>query len=203
MDGVTAPGRAELIREFPKNIKVLPTKLVCKLKKNTDGTIDKFKSAHDECLYIGNLNAHFMMVLIYVDDFVIACANELIEATFHDKLMSTFTTTYSGVPNQFLQLKIDIDTTIDATGNAVPVKIGISNKCSIEHLVNQFNINTTKQPPLSPMTEGLSITAPSANNIVKSLERPLRSLVYSLLCGLTRTIRPDVYYHVAVKLPCG
>ena len=43
MDGVTAPGRAELVRDFPKNVKVLPTKLVAKLKKNTDGTIDKFK----------------------------------------------------------------------------------------------------------------------------------------------------------------
>ncbi|KAK3250842.1 hypothetical protein CYMTET_39794 [Cymbomonas tetramitiformis] len=274
MAGVTAPGRAELVREFPKNVKVLPTKLVCKIKKNTAGTIDKFKmrcasrgdldktyynefdvfaltgaglatfrllmslcilhglmpyhydvfqaflqapippdeqyyirfpkqyinpegfvgakmlyalyghrtsgklwsetahkfivenfldlkqSVYDECLYVGEVNNEIMMILIYVDDFVVACATELTRANFHDKLMSTFTSTYSGILNQFLQLKIEVETTTDSKGNTVPTKIDISNERSIMHLAEKFQIDTTKQPPRSPMTEGLNVATP-------------------------------------------
>ncbi|KAK3263946.1 hypothetical protein CYMTET_27285 [Cymbomonas tetramitiformis] len=293
MDGVTAPGRAELVREFPKNVKVLPTKLVAKLKKNTDGTIDKFKmrctsrgdldktyyddfdvfaptaglatfrllmtlcilhglmpyhydvsqaflqapippdeqyyvrfpkqyvhpqgyigakmlyalyghrtsgklwsetahkfitknfpglkqSVYDECLYIGEIDGELMMVLIYVDDFVVACANELTRALFHDKLMSTFAATYSGVLNEFLQLAINVETTTDSKGNTVPTKIDISNERSIAHLAEKFQIDTTKQPPRSPMTEGLNVATPSPDEIDRTLETPIRSLVYSL-----------------------
>ncbi|KAK3271705.1 hypothetical protein CYMTET_19963 [Cymbomonas tetramitiformis] len=52
-----------------------------------------------------------------------------------------------------------------------------------------------KQPPRSPMTEGLNVATPSPNEIDRTLETPIRSLVYSLL-WLTRTVRPDIYFHV-------
>ncbi|KAK3245921.1 hypothetical protein CYMTET_44532, partial [Cymbomonas tetramitiformis] len=308
MNGVCEQGRAVLATSFPKNAKVLPTKLVCKKKRNTDGTLDKFKmrcttrgdldksyysdfdvfaptanlhtfrllmtlciihgcvpyhydvsqaflqapipedeqyyikfpkeyvhpegyigakmlyalyghrtsgrlwsetahkfmsdnfptlkrSTFDECLYIGNVNGKLMMVLIYVDDFVVGCADELTKAYFHERIMSTFTATYSGVINQFLQLKINVTTELNDKGDTVPVKIDISNERSIEHLASKFEINTSKQQPRSPMLEGLNIKLPDADAIDRSIETPLRSIVYSLL-WLARTIRPDIYYHV-------
>ncbi|KAK3252831.1 hypothetical protein CYMTET_37894 [Cymbomonas tetramitiformis] len=153
------------------------------------------RSTFDECLYIGNVNGKLMMVLIYVDDFVVGCADELTKAYFHERIMSTFTATYSGVINQFLQLKIDVTTELNDKGDTVPVKIDISNERSIEHLASKFEINTSKQQPRSPMLEGLNIKLPDANAIDRSIETPLRSIVYSLL-WLARTIRPDIYYHV-------
>ncbi|KAK3255566.1 hypothetical protein CYMTET_35255 [Cymbomonas tetramitiformis] len=308
MAGVCEQGRAVLTKSFPKDAKVLPTKLVGKKKRNTDGTLDKFKmrcttrgdldksyysdfgvfaptanlhtfrllmalcilhscipyhydvsqaflqapipedeqyyiklpkeyvhpegyigakmlyalyghrtsgrrwsetahkfmsdnfpklkrSTFDECLYIGNVNGKLMMVLIYVDDFVVGCADELTKAYFHERIMNTFTATYSGIINQFLQLKIEVTTEINDKGDTVPIKIDISNERSIEHLASKFAINTSKQHPRSPMLEGLNIKLPDADAIDRSIETPLRSIVYSLL-WLARTIRPDIYYHV-------
>ncbi|KAK3279632.1 hypothetical protein CYMTET_12494 [Cymbomonas tetramitiformis] len=43
MLGVCAEGRAELAKSFPKDAKVLPTKLVCMKKRKPDGSLDKFK----------------------------------------------------------------------------------------------------------------------------------------------------------------
>jgi len=116
-------------------------------------------------------------------------------AKFHKCLMDTFTATYSGVINQFLQLKIDVTTKVNDNGDSVPVKIDISNERSIEHLAEKFQINTKKQQPRSPMIEGLNIQVPDAESIDRSIETPVRSIVYSLL-WLARTIRPDIYYHV-------
>ncbi|KAK3237248.1 hypothetical protein CYMTET_52657 [Cymbomonas tetramitiformis] len=45
------------------------------------------------------------------------------------------------------------------------------------------------------MTEGLSLPIPPPDTIDRSIETPLRSLIYSLL-WLARTVRPDIYYHV-------
>ncbi|KAK3279630.1 hypothetical protein CYMTET_12492 [Cymbomonas tetramitiformis] len=73
--------------------------------------------------------------------------------------------------------------------------IDISNEQIIEHLATKFDINTSKQQPRSPMLEGLSIKLPDAKSIDRSIETPVRSIVYSLL-WLARTIRPDIYYHV-------
>ncbi|KAK3246504.1 hypothetical protein CYMTET_43965 [Cymbomonas tetramitiformis] len=126
------------------------------------------RSTYDECLYIGNVNGKLMAVFIYVDDFVVACANEL---------------------------KIDVIIKINDNGDTALVKIDITNERRIEHLANKFQINTAKQQPRSPKTEGLNIAVPDAESIDRSIETPLRSIVYSLL-WLARTIRPDIYYHV-------
>eukprot|EP00854_Cymbomonas_tetramitiformis_P026779 gene26779-biopygen27727 len=43
IDGMLEPDRSTPVTSFPPDAMVLPTKLVCKLKKLPDGTIDKFK----------------------------------------------------------------------------------------------------------------------------------------------------------------
>ncbi|KAK3232654.1 hypothetical protein CYMTET_57007 [Cymbomonas tetramitiformis] len=118
------------------------------------------RSTYDECLYIGTVDGKLLFVLIYVDDFVVGAQDEATRVNFHNRLMSTFTATYSGVINQFLQLKIDVTTKVNDNGDSVPVKIDISNERSIEHLAAKFQINTAKQQPRSPMIEGLNIQQP-------------------------------------------
>eukprot|EP00854_Cymbomonas_tetramitiformis_P034520 gene34520-biopygen32541 len=59
------------------------------------------RSTYDECLHIGWIDGQLFIVLIYVDDFIVACANERSRAQFHTDIMSTFQATYSGVLNQF------------------------------------------------------------------------------------------------------
>ncbi|KAK3280454.1 hypothetical protein CYMTET_11705 [Cymbomonas tetramitiformis] len=57
------------------------------------------RSTYDECLYLGEVNGQKMMVLVYVDDFLIGCAHEHTRAQFHSSLMTTFTATYSVRPD--------------------------------------------------------------------------------------------------------
>ncbi|KAK3281091.1 hypothetical protein CYMTET_11095 [Cymbomonas tetramitiformis] len=107
----------------------------------------------------------------------------------------TFQATYSGVLNQFLQLRVDVQTETLPTGESYPTRIELSHERSITDLCAKFSIDTDKQPPRSPMAEGLSLPIPPPDTIDRSIETPLRSLIYSLL-WLARTVRPDIYYHV-------
>ncbi|KAK3267784.1 hypothetical protein CYMTET_23682 [Cymbomonas tetramitiformis] len=261
IDGILQPDRADPVTAFPPGSTVLPSKFVFKLKKLTDGSLDKFKarcttrgdmdrtfydeaetfaptpqlttfrlllalclkhrlmpyhydvsqaflqalipederyyvrSTYDECLYIGWIDTQLFIVLIYVDDFIVACADELSRARFHTDIMSTFQATYSGVLNQFLQLRVDVQTETLPTGESYPTRIELSHERSITDLCAKFSIDTDKQPPRSPMAEGLSLPIPPPDTIDRSIETPLRSLIYSLL-WLARTVRPDIYYHV-------
>ncbi|KAK3232844.1 hypothetical protein CYMTET_56828 [Cymbomonas tetramitiformis] len=63
------------------------------------------RSTYDECLYLGEVNGQKMMVLIYVDDFLIGCAHEHTRAQFHSSLMTTFTATYSAAQQLAEKLK--------------------------------------------------------------------------------------------------
>ncbi|KAK3233976.1 hypothetical protein CYMTET_55755 [Cymbomonas tetramitiformis] len=56
MLGVCEEGRAVLTKTFPKNAKVLPTKLVCKKKRKPDGSLDKFKM---RCTTRGDLDKSY------------------------------------------------------------------------------------------------------------------------------------------------
>ncbi|KAK3235232.1 hypothetical protein CYMTET_54558 [Cymbomonas tetramitiformis] len=123
------------------------------------------RSTYDECLYIGWIDGQLFIVLIYVDDFIVACADERSRARFHTDIMSTFQATYSGVLNQFLQLKVDVQTETLPTGESYPTKIELSHERSITNLCAKFSIDTDKQPPRSPMTEGLSLPIPPPDAI--------------------------------------
>ncbi|KAK3250393.1 hypothetical protein CYMTET_40223 [Cymbomonas tetramitiformis] len=83
------------------------------------------RSTYDECLYLGEVNGQKMMVLVYVDDFLIGCADEHTRAQFHSSLMTTFTATYSGVLEQFLQLSVTVTSARSETGQLYPVKIDV------------------------------------------------------------------------------
>ena len=161
----------------------------------TDRFPSLIRSTYDECLYLGEVQGEKLMVQIYVDDFLVATACERVRAMFHSTLMTTFTATYSGILQQFLQLKISVTTAVTSTGATIPVRIDVSHDRYIIDLCTRFHIDTAKQAPRSPMSEGLSLPIPTADSIDTSIQTPLRSLIYSLL-WLTRTVRPDIYYHV-------
>ncbi|KAK3242157.1 hypothetical protein CYMTET_48129 [Cymbomonas tetramitiformis] len=92
------------------------------------------RSTYDECLYIGWIDGQLFIVLIYVDDFIVACADERSRARFHTDIMSTFQATYSGVLNQFLQLRVDVQTETLPTGESYPTRIELSHERSITDL---------------------------------------------------------------------
>ncbi|KAK3236113.1 hypothetical protein CYMTET_53719 [Cymbomonas tetramitiformis] len=158
------------------------------------------RSTYDECLYIGEIDGQKLFVLVYVDAFIVCCADERVRAHFHHHLTTNFKSTYSGILQQFLQLKIDVRTTPDSTGLVYPIRIDVSHERCIIDLCTKFDINTDKPASRSPMAEGLSLPIPQPEYVDRSIETPVRSLIYSLL-WLTRTVRPDVYYHVTVLPP--
>eukprot|EP00854_Cymbomonas_tetramitiformis_P034353 gene34353-biopygen26626 len=99
--------------------------------------------------------------------------------------MSTFQATYSGVLNQFLQLKVvDVQTETLPTRESYPTRIELSHERSITDLCAKFSIDTDKQAPRSPMTEGLSLPISPPDAIDSDLVNFLRSVGFKPNVGL-------------------
>ena len=149
------------------------------------------QSSADQCLYSMNKASKTVIVVVYVDDLLIAsdCMDLLMDTK--RKLSSEFKMKDLGKVNQILGISVYRDSNIG--------KIEISQKRYVEKLLNKFGMTDAKtvNTPMDSsqkLTKDLSPT--SKEEILEMQEKPYRELIGALIY-LSNTTRPDIAFAVS------
>ena len=141
------------------------------------------QSENDSCLYIKKYHNHFVYLIVYVDDIIVASESMKVVADIKARLMSRFKMTDKGILKHFLGFSIDY--------NPTEGRLIIDQRRYIQNLLIKFNM-TTCNGVSSPIESRLIL-----DNDLQLLpsSTPFRELVGCLMY-LCYCSRPDIAFAV-------
>lgn len=189
----------DIYMKIPAGLNIRDKNLVCKLCKPLYGLrqaprewnfrFDNFikklefkQSKADSCLYIYEKGTIIMYLLLYVDDFIIACNNLEFLKAIKERLMKEFKMTDLGELKFFLGIKIE----------RKPEGMYLSQCQYILNLLNRFNMSYCK-PVRTPLEEDFLCDDILQEPVIS--DKPFRELIGCLMY-LMNTSRPDLSFSV-------
>ncbi|KXJ72178.1 hypothetical protein RP20_CCG018696 [Aedes albopictus] len=133
------------------------------------------QSKADSCLYTAVKNGELVLLIIYVDDILIACRSLELISTLKDGLKREFEMTDLNEVKTFLGLSVEYDRAAGA-------------QQYLESLLNRFNMGECK-PTRTPIATGLKLT--KCTDKAEQTDKPYRELIGCLMYATT-TSRPDL-----------
>lgn len=205
MDAVSAflngPLKEDVYMEQPPNFND-GTNRVCKLKKSIYGlkqsgrnwnqllnkTLTNFgltRTVSDQCVYVSRKSGSFMIVMIWVDDVLIACDKKSEENRLREALEGSFKMKYLGDANVILGIRI--------TRDRAKRTISIDQRHYIELILKRFGMEECNAigTPLDVNTKYSREMESSENQ----MSIPYREAIGSLLFAAQVT-RPDINFSV-------
>lgn len=169
---------------------------VCKLNKAMYGlvtaprcwylTFDKkmkelgfVRSCRESCLYTKRIETTVLLVLVYVDDILVASSNRLLCDDFIKSLSKYFDIKILGFPERFLGIDIHINK------NRV---ISLSQEKFLEEVLNNFDMQES-HPVKNPILRNVDYSKLIKNQTNFPFKRALGSLMW-----LANYTRPDITY---------
>lgn len=213
MDVVSAYTQAELSDEIYMEQPTLFVRKgqedkVCKLQKSLYGlkqagrewyrklnkymiSINFIKSEINPCVYVDNSNGSDVIIIIYVDDLLIASADFKKLKVVKDLLKKQFTMNDLGPVSNILGIRVE--------RQGQKGKIKLNQSLYIEDLLERFNMKNCKTAN-TPLEANVNqqvkdLKPPTDSEIDEMKEKPYRELVGSLLY-LANTTRPDIMFAV-------
>ncbi|XP_071714945.1 uncharacterized mitochondrial protein AtMg00810-like [Rutidosis leptorrhynchoides] len=168
----------ELVKK-PEACKPVTCKWVYRLKKNSDGTFNRFKA----CLFVKKESGFHVLVLLYVHDMIITRGNESEISRLRDDLLVRFEMKNLGEIGCFFGLEVD----------KLENGYFISQRDYTRSLLERFNMGESK-PMTTPMEPNLKMKKDQGKELkdVKLFRQMVGSLIY-----LTIT-RPEIAYSVDI-----
>lgn len=140
------------------------------------------RSQHDYCLYTKNNNGNVMLLLLYVDDVLIA-GNDLNDIErVKKKLSSVFDMSDCGELQYYLGMKIEYNKQMGC--------MYLSQEASIVKILEKFGMTDCNTID-TPMEKGLQLPRTEEESSKHPYRELLGSLMYLMLC-----VRPDICYAV-------
>lgn len=195
--------KEDIYMEIPEGVTV-PEKMkrqkVCKLQKALYGLkispkkwYEKFEKVitnvgfkaddQESCLYVWREEGRFVIIVLYVDDMLIASNDERSLNEIKRKLMKNFEVTDLGEPKMFLGIEIKRDRTART--------MTLTQEEYINKILTKFGFNDSKQTQTPMVTKKNS----DHESEQKTKAIPYREAIGSLLY-LTGTTRPDIAFAV-------
>jgi len=142
------------------------------------------QSQHDPCLFLHSENEQ--MLIIYVDDMILAASNKILLEDMKDKLISRFESRTLGEPTYFLGMNLSYE---KESGTVL-----LSQQTYIEALVEKYELQF-KFPKTLPLAPGMVMVKQQGEDMYKPAE--YGSLIGALLFVAVST-RPDVAFAVGL-----
>ena len=151
------------------------------------------KSSYDSCLYYlikrddSGAVVFVALVLVYVDDYIVACSDEAWVKDFHNKFNKLYEVNLLGRLDQALGIAVEWG----------PHSVELSQPKMIQNLVDEYGLKDA-HPELVPMKDDSHIK-PSEN---PEPNLPFRNLIGALM-WIARCTRPDILYAVTKLARCS
>ncbi|GJS36660.1 retrovirus-related pol polyprotein from transposon TNT 1-94 [Tanacetum coccineum] len=162
-----------------------------KIKRNGDDQVERLYA--DPCAYFKRFgNNDFVILLLYVDDMLVACPNKDRISKLKAQLAREFKMKDLGPANKILGMQIHRD--------RVSRKIWLSQKSYVKKILQRFNMQDCK-PISTPFATNIKLSSkmsPSSEKERMEMSRvPYASAVGSLMFAMICT-RPDIAHAVGV-----
>lgn len=142
------------------------------------------QSKADPCVYIIRNNTFFLVIAIYVDDFILFYNDQVLTTQIKEKLKESFEMKDLGAIKRCLGMEIIRD--------RVNRKISIYQKSYAEQIMKKFNMDNAK-PINNPLEPGLEFTEHERGEEDKCKNIPYQEAIGSLLY-LSQVSRPDITF---------
>lgn len=206
MDAVSAflngPLNEDVYMEQPPNFEDKSNR-VCKLKKSIYGlkqsgrnwnqllnqTLIDFglkRCLSDQCIYVARNSGNIMIVMVWVDDVLIACNQKCEEEKLRAALESRFKMKYLGDAKVILGIQI--------TRDRMKKTVSIDQRRYIETVLERFGMEDCN-PANTPMDVNTKYSRKMSGNDEKNEIFPYREAIGSLLFAAQVT-RPDIIFSV-------
>jgi hypothetical protein len=190
-----APGKVLKLKKSLYGLKQSPRNFNMTLN-NTLVQMGFQRCVSDTCIYYQRVNGHDMYISIYVDDIIIACADEPSIINIKAEIMTHYKCKDMGVMDWYLGMRY--------TRDSITGTVTLDQSKYAEDVVNKFDGYVPKSPLIrTPMETNLQLPKwtedhdklLSANSKEFIRKFPYRQVVGSLLY-LAIWIRPDITYAV-------
>jgi hypothetical protein len=196
-------------RELKRQIRGLQAGHLLKLQKAIYGTkqasrewyllVDAFlrsmgftSNVADTCFYSLSVGNDYVLILLYVDDIIVAATSEVLKMKYINSFRKRFKISYSGELREYLNILIIYD--------KINHKVELSQQIYIEQLLKQFTI---MPDPLvtTPMQENLHLPLEEESNATRAQMAFVEKFPYRELIGvilyLNVCTRPDVSFAIS------
>ena len=148
---------------------------------------------YDHCLYSLVVGIEFVLLLLYVDDIIIAATSESLVMKYVSIISKRFKTSHVGELTEFLNLEV--------THNRIDKKVYLSQQRYIETFHRQFDFSI-KESVDTPMQENLKLPLKEEENLSPKQEAYVNEFPYRQIIGCVLYINlctmPIISYAVSV-----